>query len=43
MLIRGRAPRESSDGPEFDIEFDYGEQRFPEGQLFSPEVYRADV
>ncbi|WP_329412322.1 hypothetical protein OG563_07410 [Nocardia vinacea] len=30
-------------GGEIDIEHDYGERPFPEGQLFAPEAYRADL
>lgn len=43
MLIRADAPRDGGSTPEFDIEFDHGEQPFPEGQLLAPDAYRADV
>ncbi|WP_433491691.1 hypothetical protein [Nocardia grenadensis] len=34
--------RLSSDG-EFDLDYDFGDEPFPDGQLFEPEVYRADL
>nr|WP_245839002.1 hypothetical protein [Nocardia donostiensis] len=34
--------RLSSDG-EFDVDYDFGDEPFPEGQLFEPEAYRADL
>ncbi|MEV6341174.1 hypothetical protein AB0M12_41445 [Nocardia vinacea] len=32
----------SSDG-EFELDYDFGDEPFPEGQLFEPEAYRADL
>ncbi|MEV6139422.1 hypothetical protein AB0L63_25895 [Nocardia sp. NPDC051990] len=32
-----------ADSGAIDIDYDYGEQPFPPGQLFAPEAYRADL
>ncbi|MEV6427885.1 hypothetical protein [Nocardia sp. NPDC051463] len=34
--------RLSSEG-EFEVDYDFGDEPFPEGQLFDPEAYRADL
>ncbi|MEV5648561.1 hypothetical protein AB0L57_09955 [Nocardia sp. NPDC052254] len=34
--------RLSSDG-EFEVDYDFGDEPFPDGQLFEPEAYRADL
>ncbi|MFI6954888.1 hypothetical protein ACIBJI_15605 [Nocardia sp. NPDC050408] len=33
----------SSDGGEPEFGYDYGDEPFPDGQMFAPEVYRADL
>ncbi|WP_232330416.1 hypothetical protein [Nocardia fusca] len=34
--------RRSSDG-DFEVDYDFGEEPFPDGQLFEPDAYRADL
>ncbi|WP_433623131.1 hypothetical protein [Nocardia sp. CA-120079] len=34
--------RLSAEG-EFEVDYDFGDEPFPDGQLFDPEVYRADL
>ncbi|MEU4344085.1 hypothetical protein AB0H00_22980 [Nocardia sp. NPDC023852] len=34
--------RLSADG-EFEVDYDFGDEPFPDGQLFEPEAYRADL
>ncbi|MGF6889187.1 hypothetical protein ABIA39_008527 [Nocardia sp. GAS34] len=43
LLVRVTVPHDGEDNLAIDVEYDYGEEPFPLGQLFAPDAYRADL